>query len=298
MSRHPLRPSRNRRSLRFISRNLAICLALLTLASAAVLSSVLKRSRDDGGGGQAVAEVGGNYRESLEAKLSPPALAFPKPRTPMLRTAEAETSSAAPGASPGDVEQEAEADRAQDGGLQASDALPAPNRAERFTGERKPREERLKKGRTFDGDLRKLPLRRPAKRERPEREGPKPNPGVRAGTSLAADLPERIAPVVQGVPAPAPTKSFHGLDFVAGGSVGYPPDTVGDVGPTYYIQAVNTAVGIFRKSDGVRVAAFNFDTLMSQGHFGNLSTRTTSATPSCSTTRSKTAGSSPTSPSN
>jgi hypothetical protein len=33
---------------------------------------------------------------------------------------------------------------------------------------------------------------------------------------------------------------------------------------------VNTSIGVYRKSDGVRVAAFTFDTFMSQGNFGNL----------------------------
>jgi len=70
-------------------------------------------------------------------------------------------------------------------------------------------------------------------------------------------------------PAPAPAFSIDGLDFANFGN-GHPPDTNGDVGPTYYIQTINTSVGIFRKSDGVRVAAFQFNALMSQGNFGNL----------------------------
>ena len=51
---------------------------------------------------------------------------------------------------------------------------------------------------------------------------------------------------------------------------GHPPDENGDVGPTYYIQTVNTSIGIYDKSTGARVAAFTFDSFMSQGHFGNL----------------------------
>src|SRR5207248_127524 len=62
---------------------------------------------------------------------------------------------------------------------------------------------------------------------------------------------------------------FAGLDFAGFGN-GHPPDTNGDVGPNYFIQTINTSIGIFRKSDGVRVAAFSFNTFMSQGHFGNL----------------------------
>src|SRR5204863_5446707 len=50
---------------------------------------------------------------------------------------------------------------------------------------------------------------------------------------------------------------------------GSPPDTNGDVGPTHYIQTVNTSIGIFRKTDGFQEAAFTFNTLMSQGNFGN-----------------------------
>jgi hypothetical protein len=69
--------------------------------------------------------------------------------------------------------------------------------------------------------------------------------------------------------APAALSSFAGLDFANWGSR-RPPDTVGDVGPDYYIQAVNSAVGIYRKSDGGRVAAFTLNAFMSQGSFGNL----------------------------
>jgi hypothetical protein len=62
--------------------------------------------------------------------------------------------------------------------------------------------------------------------------------------------------------APAPTKSFKGLDLTNWGA-GWPPDTHGDVGPTHYIQNVNTSIGIFRKSDGVRLTAFTFDNFFS-----------------------------------
>ena len=67
----------------------------------------------------------------------------------------------------------------------------------------------------------------------------------------------------------APRSDFDGLDFANWGA-GHPPDTNGDVGPNYYIQTVNTSIGIYDKSDGVRVAAFTFNTFMSQGNFGNL----------------------------
>src|SRR5689334_9864502 len=42
--------------------------------------------------------------------------------------------------------------------------------------DRGPREWKLKRARPFNGDLRHLPQARPIKAERPEREGPEPNP--------------------------------------------------------------------------------------------------------------------------
>src|SRR5204863_172243 len=66
-----------------------------------------------------------------------------------------------------------------------------------------------------------------------------------------------------------PSANFAGLDYPTFGN-GHPPDTNGDAGPVYYIQTINTAAGVYRKSDGVRVAQFTFNALMSQGHFGNL----------------------------
>ena len=95
-----------------------------------------------------------------------------------------------------------------------------------------------------------------------------------AAQEAAQDAAEEEAPSTGGVPdraapAPAADTTFEGLDYANWGA-GHPPDTNGDVGPTYYIQTINTSIGIYRKSDGVRVAAFTFDTFMSQGSFGNL----------------------------
>jgi len=93
-------------------------------------------------------------------------------------------------------------------------------------------------------------------------------PGTRSGTSRSQTTRESSLPAPS-VPAPSPSNSFEGLDFTNWGA-GHPPDTNGDVGPQYYIQTINTSVGIYNKSDGTRVAAFSFNTLMSQGNFGNL----------------------------
>ncbi len=117
----------------------------------------------------------------------------------------------------------------------------------------------------FLGDVRQLPaLPQPPpgqRRQRPRLEEP-PLSYSQGGPDLSLQPPGVAAP------APSPSVSFAGLDFANWGD-GWPPDTVGDVGPTHFIQAVNTSVGIFRKSDGARLAAFTFDSLMSQGNFGN-----------------------------
>ncbi len=115
-------------------------------------------------------------------------------------------------------------------------------------------------------DLRRLPKTAPRKFERPEWEDPDVTPvELPGGPSVA---PPTSAPA-RSAPAPSPSISFDGLDFATWGA-GHPPDTNGDVGPNYFIQSVNTSIGVFDKSTGTRVAAFTFDTLMSQGHFGNL----------------------------
>jgi hypothetical protein len=146
-----------------------------------------------------------------------------------------------------------------------------PNRRHDDSKSRKPREDRLIKAHSFNGDVRKLPYRRPATRERRELEDPELTPAFATGTTATTSIPEigPGAPPTTNAPAPPPSNVFEGLDRETWGS-GSPPDTNGDVGPTYYIQTVNSSIGIFRKSDGVRVAAFTFDTLMSQGAFGNL----------------------------
>lgn len=106
--------------------------------------------------------------------------------------------------------------------------------------------------------------------EEEERHGPEP---PLDGGLTAAVVGSGVAAV--SAPAPGPSTSFEGLSYNGNcnGSqcgAGHPPDTNGDVGPTYYIQTINTAIGIYDKSTGSQVAAFTFDALMSQGAFGNL----------------------------
>src|SRR6266404_1852071 len=133
----------------------------------------------------------------------------------------------------------------------------------------KPTELQMLRGASTNVDLRTLPKTPPEKFERPEREEPDvERTAIQNGIKPPS---EAITPSVPALtaPAPAPIMNFDGLDFANWGA-GHPPNTNGDVGPTYYIQTINTSIGIFRKSDGVRVAAFTFNTFMSQGNFGDV----------------------------
>jgi hypothetical protein len=137
--------------------------------------------------------------------------------------------------------------------------------------DRKPIEAKLQKAsRSFDGDLRDLPYEQSVEHFILEHEDPdiirrligKP---VEDGNKIDGAAPI----VVPAVAAPTPLNVFEGLDRFGFGA-GSPPDTNGDVGPQYYIQTVNTSIGIYDKSNGLRVSGLTFNTFMSQGNFGNL----------------------------
>jgi hypothetical protein len=121
---------------------------------------------------------------------------------------------------------------------------------------------------SVDLDLRLLPQVPPQLFERPERQPPAVTPMPMPGSSPSS-VPNLPSETTASAPAPSPTANFAGQDFYQFGN-GHPPDTNGDAGPVYYIQTINTAVGVYRKSDGFRVAQFPFNALMGQGHFGNL----------------------------
>jgi hypothetical protein len=128
-------------------------------------------------------------------------------------------------------------------------------------------------GSSADFDVRHLPqLPNTANRdEAQEHHGPKVQ---RLGTPEFAEIGSGTA-AGPSIPAPATLNSFEGLAFnegCTGGQcgAGHPPDTNGDVGPTYYIQTINTAIAIYDKATGSRVAAFTFNSFMSQGNLGNL----------------------------
>jgi hypothetical protein len=82
---------------------------------------------------------------------------------------------------------------------------------------------------------------------------------------------------------PSPSVTFPGLYFDqdCGGEqcgTGWPPDTNGDVGPTYYIQTVNDSYAIYRK-DGLREVAQTFDTLFQKANTGTLCDNTNQTDP-------------------
>lgn len=84
-----------------------------------------------------------------------------------------------------------------------------------------------------------------------------------------AEQPNAQAPTGISAPAPVPASNFDGLNYSEDCSgvrcgAGHPPDTNGDVGPTYYIQVINTAIGIFNKSSGALVSAVDFNTFVVQ----------------------------------
>ncbi len=127
----------------------------------------------------------------------------------------------------------------------------------------------MQPGQPFHGSLRDLPQTPPPipeKRIRHERdELPDPPSG------LKADVRD---PVLQGTaattalaPAPTTSKNFYGLDFAHYGA-GWPPDTNGAVGPTYYIQTVNTSFGVFEKSTGILKASSTLDALFASANTG------------------------------
>src|SRR5215471_9928888 len=152
------------------------------------------------------------------------------------------------------------------GGVLAQQQPPGPPSRSYSAG--KPTELSMKRGASSQIDLRALPQIPPVRRERPEREEPEiERTEIKRGNNIQTEaVASALAP--QSAPAPPPSASFDGLDFANWGA-GHPPDPNGDVGPVYYIQTINTSIGVFRKSDGVRVAAFTFDSFMSQG-FGDI----------------------------
>jgi hypothetical protein len=56
--------------------------------------------------------------------------------------------------------------------------------------------------------------------------------------------------------------TFDAMDYATNGA-GHPPDTNGDVGVDYYMEAVNTSIGIYTKTTGAKATAFTFNSFWS-----------------------------------
>ncbi|MDP9327716.1 MAG: hypothetical protein M3P10_05890 [Actinomycetota bacterium] len=111
--------------------------------------------------------------------------------------------------------------------------------------------------RSFNGDVRDLSPVPSAPLDEPEMDEPAPSKAPAGDPASVTAAPNM----------PAPAQTFAGLSHdgaCTGGTcgAGYPPDTVGDVGPNHYVEAVNTAVGIYGKT-GTELAAFTFNSLWS-----------------------------------
>ncbi len=83
-------------------------------------------------------------------------------------------------------------------------------------------------------------------------------------TIKKAQLPGAVEPEpepdVPLAPMPTPLISFNAMNFTPNGA-GWPPDTVGDVGPNHYVQAVNTSIGIYNKVTGAAFSTTTFNAL-------------------------------------
>ena len=118
----------------------------------------------------------------------------------------------------------------------------------------------------YDGDLRALPQTyTPPQYYRMLNEFEAPPSEKPPYIQPSAPLRPNSSPLA---PMPASSANFAGIGFsdtVNGGQAGggWPPDTNGDVGPTYYIQSVNTAIAVFNKTTGARVVGFTIDQLWS-----------------------------------
>jgi hypothetical protein len=117
----------------------------------------------------------------------------------------------------------------------------------------------------LDQDLRSLPYipqspeieeRRLTRHPRPEMGGPPPISGFARFQSL---LEEVLAPV----PAmPGPVLTFDGMNASQSGDF-LPPDTVGDVGPSHYVEALNTAFRVYDKTGNPLTNPVTFNSFFS-----------------------------------
>ena len=79
------------------------------------------------------------------------------------------------------------------------------------------------------------------------RRPPKDELAITKGYTEMVDPLVRVPDVESSIRTPSPDLSFDGMSLQNGGA-GWPPDTIGDVGPNHYVQMVNTSFAIFDKN--------------------------------------------------
>ena len=90
---------------------------------------------------------------------------------------------------------------------------------------------------------------------------------------------------------PSPSATFAGISADDAAGVGgrfAPPDTVGDVGPNHYVQAVNTVLRVFDKNGAALTPVVSLGDILRPARAPAATAST--ATRSSSTIRSPTAG--------
>src|SRR5207244_10888198 len=102
-----------------------------------------------------------------------------------------------------------------------------------------------------NNDLRDLPYIAPSHQFEEKRLMRYPHPEIPSPTNQS-DYPrfetflKQIVPLTPTMPAPLLT--FDGVNSGQSGCMSLPPDTDGDVGPSHYVQSVNSSIKIFDKN--------------------------------------------------
>ncbi len=110
----------------------------------------------------------------------------------------------------------------------------------------------------LEGGVWNLPYVPPSPDTKPEFEiEPAPKSGTSAGSSAPPAAPALVLSTM-----PTPTLTFNAMDYTTNGA-GHPPDTNGDVGAIYYMEAVNTSIGIYTKTTGAKATAFTYNSFWS-----------------------------------
>ena len=106
-------------------------------------------------------------------------------------------------------------------------------------------------------DLRKLPQLPPGREHDEIRLTRHPFPRPSRATALSPDG-AFVKPLVS-LAMPTPIASFGGMTSVISGCACLPPDTDGDVGPTHYVQSVNSSIRVHDKSGAILLAATTYN---------------------------------------